>query len=1216
MLGYLFGLLYGEYYATSSQEVSDNSVVNTLDNENTSSSSSIVVEQDDAPKIVSSSEEQDPSNMHEFHQKHRSTDKRAKNHPIEQVIGDPLKSIIKRKTLQTDAEVYMYALIVSTIEPKNIKAAMLDYSWIESMQDELNQFKRLDVWELIECLIGKNIIAVKWMWKNKTDVENTVIQNKSRLVAKGYGQEEGIDFEELFAPVARLEAARIFVAYAAHKNFPIYQMNVKTTFLNGPLKEEVFVRQPDGFVDTDFPNHVYRLKKALYGLKQAPRAWYDKLSSFLIEHHFTKGMEKCDTVSTPMATTKLDTDLQARPTKKHLKEVKRIFRYLIQTINIGLWYLKDFGFELIAYSDADHAGCNDDCKSTSRGIQFLGEKLVSWSSKKQDITTISNAEVEYSAIAICCNLVQHLRTKHINIHHHFINEHVEKGTIELYFVGTKYQLADLCTKALPKERFDYLVHRIVFHKAQHVIPAAQLVPKYHSTKRCNNYALLQSIPCSPECKIVGQILLDHPLSYALTTTADIPAGYLQQFWRTVSKVHVETPDNPFVAPVNIKTIKAFMNKVVYQGVADKVLRRLGSVFTSVYAVKLKHKFHFYKVYKAGKRLIYAKRNKAISLGKVKVPQTLKYKGGQLNVAFVLEVENFTNWKTRFMCHIIGIEPQFENIISKDPFISMAVGQKKPEAQWIADVRKAADLYLRLKSLIMSVLSDNQMNSDFQDSPDDEEDTRSSHKYLNDLEEEYEERALLEKSKKILQERYSKHKPKLRPTKDFEAKYNKVKAKLALLSSSSSTSKASMVKNKSLIAEAYEWDKEEVSLDDNEMVEVKVLMALAEENDVVRKEGARNGEWVKISMRKVHTLLKMEDNDDRKVCLDYLCIDLNYVEEQRTTDYDSADASLVCSIPLPPTRKLDGVEPISGPKTIKSILRSKSTFKAKALKDVTINEPSLAFAKGNKSSLALKVHSAPPASKLKNHLGKFYEKADDGYLLGYSLIFKAFRVFNTRRQQTKEIYIITFDELPEVIKFSKPSVDNISIAESERYPPDECLHPYEPSQRYQTNINDVSFIEAYECHEPVVLETEVSSDQNDQPIQNDEIISEHLSSLNTEETSAQNTTIPSLPLHVPSMVTLAPQDRWSQDKHIEFVNIIGNPGAGILTRALAKQLSTASAHECLCVDFLSKEEPKKVSEALKHPGWVDVIQDEPNQFVKNKVLTLVPAPYGKTIIGSR
>ncbi|GJZ83343.1 retrovirus-related pol polyprotein from transposon TNT 1-94 [Tanacetum coccineum] len=184
----------------------------------------------------------------------------------------------------------MYALTVSTIEPKNIKEAMADHSWIESMKDELNQFERLQVWELVPRLEGKNIIAHKWLWKNKCDVENNVVRNKTRLVAKGYKQKEGIDFEESFAPVARLEAVRMFIAYAAHKNITIFQMDVKTAFLNGPLKEEVYVSQPEGFIDPEFPDHVYRLKKALYGLKQAPRAWYDKLSSFLIEHGFTKGI--------------------------------------------------------------------------------------------------------------------------------------------------------------------------------------------------------------------------------------------------------------------------------------------------------------------------------------------------------------------------------------------------------------------------------------------------------------------------------------------------------------------------------------------------------------------------------------------------------------------------------------------------------------------------------------------------------------------------------------------------------------------------------------------------------------------------------------------------------------------------------------------------------------------------------------------------------------
>ncbi|GKA06276.1 hypothetical protein Tco_0685500, partial [Tanacetum coccineum] len=383
-----------------------------------------------------------------------------------------------------------------------------------------------------------------------------------------------------------------------------------------------------------------------------------------------------------------------------------------------------------------------------------------------------------------------------------------------------------------------------------------------------------------------------------------------------------------------------------------------------------------------------------------------------------------------------IELQFKTIIENGPFIPMVAGQRKPKGQWTPDERKAANLDQRLKSLIMSILPDNQMNYDFQDSPDDEEDTRSSQEYLNDLEEEYQAKYLLAKSKRFFKkgtQRFSgakatdqtechkcgkkgqfardywsktlvplnqslfqpkllsssQHKLELRPTKDFEAKYKKVKAKLALLSSSASASKALMVKNKGLIVKAYEWDEEEVSSDDNDMVEVKVLMALAKDNDDVCKEGVRNDEWVKISMIKVHTLLEMEDNDDKKNYLDYLCIDLNYVEEQRNnllillaewqrnttdppvaitdslaTDYDSTNESSVCSIPLPLLKKLDGAEPISRPKTIKSTLRSKSTFTSETLKGVIINEPSLAPARGNKSASASKVNSTP-TGKLKS-----------------------------------------------------------------------------------------------------------------------------------------------------------------------------------------------------------------------------------------------------------
>ncbi|GJR79807.1 retrovirus-related pol polyprotein from transposon TNT 1-94 [Tanacetum coccineum] len=248
----LFGPIYEEYIKKRSPKTrrllllfSGNTLFTPFD--------ASTFEEAESPSIAA-----DPSNMHEFNQVQPSTHIWTKAHPLEQVIGDLSKHVMARSRLHTDAEVCMYALTVSTIEPKNIKEAVSDH--------------------------------IKWLCKNKTDAENTVIRNKSHLVAKDYKQEEGIDFEESFAPVDRLEAVRMFVAYAAHKNFTIFQMDVKTTFLNGPLKEEVYVSQPDGFVDPDFPDHVYKLKKALYGLKQDPRAWYDKLSSFSIEHHFTKGI--------------------------------------------------------------------------------------------------------------------------------------------------------------------------------------------------------------------------------------------------------------------------------------------------------------------------------------------------------------------------------------------------------------------------------------------------------------------------------------------------------------------------------------------------------------------------------------------------------------------------------------------------------------------------------------------------------------------------------------------------------------------------------------------------------------------------------------------------------------------------------------------------------------------------------------------------------------
>lgn len=157
------------------------------------------------------------------------------------------------------------------------------------MQEELNQFERNQVWTLVPRPNDHSVIGTKWIFRNKVDESGIVIRNKARLVAQGFNQEEGIDFDETFAPVARLEAIRMLLAFACFKNFKLYQMDVKSAFLNGYISEEVYVEQPPGFQNHEFPNHVFKLSKALYGLKQAPRAWYERLSKFLIDNDFTRG---------------------------------------------------------------------------------------------------------------------------------------------------------------------------------------------------------------------------------------------------------------------------------------------------------------------------------------------------------------------------------------------------------------------------------------------------------------------------------------------------------------------------------------------------------------------------------------------------------------------------------------------------------------------------------------------------------------------------------------------------------------------------------------------------------------------------------------------------------------------------------------------------------------------------------------------------------------
>ncbi|KAJ9538292.1 hypothetical protein OSB04_031025 [Centaurea solstitialis] len=535
-----------------------------------------------------------------------------KNHPPTLVIGDIQSPMITRKQSKNlpNPHLSMISVFLSQTEPKKATDAMKDPSWIEAMQEELLQFVLQHVWDLVDLPKGHRVIGTKWIFRNKTDERGIVIKNKARLVAQGYTQEEGIDYDDVFAPVARIEAIRLFLAFASYKGFKVYQMDVKSAFLYGTIDEEVYVSQPPGFEDPKYPDKVYKLRKALYGLHQAPRAWYDTLSSYLLENKFERGVidktlfikrtktdmllvqiyvddiifgstkddmckefeelmhkkfkmssmgeltfflglqvkQKTDGIfinqskyvatmlqkfgmndakpaSTPMETHKqLTADVegeevdvhhyrsmigslmyltasrpdimfavcvcaryQVRPKESHLHAVKRIFKYLKGQPRLGLWYPNDSSFDLVAYTDSDYGGANLDRKSTSRGCQFLGGRLVSWQCKKQTTVSQSTTEAEYIAASQCCsqvlwiqnqmqdygisflqtpiyidnnsaisivnNPVKHSKTKHIEIKYHFIRDCNEKRLIQVLKVHTDDQYADLFTKAFDVGRY-------------------------------------------------------------------------------------------------------------------------------------------------------------------------------------------------------------------------------------------------------------------------------------------------------------------------------------------------------------------------------------------------------------------------------------------------------------------------------------------------------------------------------------------------------------------------------------------------------------------------------------------------------------------------------------------------------------------------------------------------------------------------------------------
>ncbi|GJX72226.1 retrovirus-related pol polyprotein from transposon TNT 1-94 [Tanacetum coccineum] len=314
--------------------------------ESTCSPSSTTADQDSPSPSTSQSTPQSQF-LSVLKKSHMTLSKWTKDHPLQNIISDPSRPISTRLQLHEQAMFCYYDAFLTSVEPNTYKDALTQSCWIEAMQEELHEFERLEVWELVPRPDKMMAITLKWIYKEK-----------------------GIDFEKSFAPMAKLEAVRIYFTFAAHMNMIVYQMDVKTAFLNGILREEVYVSQLDGFVDPDNPNHVYQLKKALYGLKQAPCVC-------------RKGK---DILLSPREKSKLDEDSQGKaidPT--HYRGV-------------------------LAPLYADHTGCQDTRRSTSGSMQLLGDKLVSWSSKRQKNVAISSTEAEYIALFGCCAQVLWMRS--------------------------------------------------------------------------------------------------------------------------------------------------------------------------------------------------------------------------------------------------------------------------------------------------------------------------------------------------------------------------------------------------------------------------------------------------------------------------------------------------------------------------------------------------------------------------------------------------------------------------------------------------------------------------------------------------------------------------------------------------------------------------------------------------------------------------------------
>ncbi|GJU34307.1 retrovirus-related pol polyprotein from transposon TNT 1-94 [Tanacetum coccineum] len=507
----LFQPMFDEYFNPPPSVASSvHAVVAPDPADSTGTPSSTIIDQDaPSPSTFQTPQETQPLVIpfgveEEFHN--------IKDHPLDNVIGNPSRPVFTRNQLQNKALFCYIDAFLSSVKPKNYKEALKESCWIEAMQEELNEFERLEVWELFPCPDRVMIITLKWIFKVKLDEMRGVLKNKARLVARGYRKEEGIEYKESFAPLARLEAIHIFIAYAAHMNMIVYQMDVKIAFLNGILREEfskgtvdptlftwkegkdillvqiyvddiIFASTDLSLCETFSEIMCSKFKMSMMGkmsfflglqISQSPEGIFLNQSKYALEIIKKYGMETSDPMDTPMVEkSKLDEDPQGKA-----GDLTR-YRGMIGSLMYLIASRPDLVFVVCMYARYQ-------AKPTKKHLHALLQTLI--------ITTISSTEAEYialsgwcalilwmrsqltyyglgfnkipmycdnkSIIALCCNNVQHFESKHIDIRYNIIKDQVENGMVELFFVKTEYQVVDIFTKALGREQLDFLINKL------------------------------------------------------------------------------------------------------------------------------------------------------------------------------------------------------------------------------------------------------------------------------------------------------------------------------------------------------------------------------------------------------------------------------------------------------------------------------------------------------------------------------------------------------------------------------------------------------------------------------------------------------------------------------------------------------------------------------------------------------------------------------------